>query len=292
MPHLFCFGLGYSALEFARHLQSHSWTISGTTAVRRKAGELQRSGIETFIYNDREQAPQINETLSHATHILHSIAPTEDGDPVLKDFADIISQSTSLKWFGYLSTVGVYGNWDGAWIDEEAEPRPVSERSKRRLTAENAWLRWARENDGNVHIFRLSGIYGPKRSAIDRLLEGAGRRIDKPGQVFNRIHVTDIARALFASINSDVNSEVYNLTDDEPAPPQDVVAYAADLLGMEAPPLVPFEDADLTPMGRSFYGENKRVSNARIKQQLNFELLYPTYREGMRAIVENVSTDK
>ncbi|MGI9378055.1 MAG: SDR family oxidoreductase [Methyloligellaceae bacterium] len=292
MPHLFCFGLGYSALEFAQHLLSQSWTISGTTRRPEKASELQKMGIEAYVYDDREQAPQINEQLSNATHLLHSIAPTEAGDPVFANFADDISKSESLEWFGYLSTVGVYGNWDGAWIDEEAEPKPVSKRSKWRLAAENSWLQWAGENNKNLHVFRLSGIYGPKRSAIDRLLEGSARRIDKPGQVFNRIHVTDIARALFASTNSDANSEIYNLTDDEPAPPQDVVAYAAELLGVEAPPLVSFEDADLSPMGRSFYGENKRVSNARIKQQLNLDLLYPTYREGLRAIAENVSNDK
>jgi nucleoside-diphosphate-sugar epimerase len=208
-----------------------------------------------------------------------------EGDPVLRHFRQDIAQLAELAWIGYLSTVGVYGDWQGQWVDETSPPRPISERSLRRLHAERAWAAFARETGRRVEVFRLAGIYGPGRSVIETLKTGTARRIVKPGQVFNRVHVDDIARALVAAIDKDAGHSIYNISDDEPAPPQDVLAYAAELLRLPMPPDVPFEKAALTGMAATFWAENKRVNNALIKRDLGVELLYPTYREGLRALL-------
>jgi nucleoside-diphosphate-sugar epimerase len=204
---------------------------------------------------------------------------------VLRHFRDDLATLPDLAWIGYLSTVGVYGDWHGEWVDEMTPCRPVSERSLLRLKAERAWLDFADEAGRRVEVFRLSGIYGPGRSSvIDNLRAGTAWRIVKPGQVFNRIHVDDIARVLAAAIDRDTGLRVFNVSDDEPAPPEDVVAYAAELLGLPVPAALGFEAAGLSGMAASFWSECKRVKNERVRRQLGLELLYPTYREGLRAL--------
>jgi nucleoside-diphosphate-sugar epimerase len=214
------------------------------------------------------------------------VPPDLEGDAVLRHFRDDLAALPDLAWIGYLSTVGVYGDWQGQWVDETSPTRPTSERSLRRVQAERAWLGFGVDSGRRVEVFRLSGIYGPGRSVIDSLKAGTAHRIVKPGQVFNRIHVDDIARVLAAAIDdTSAGHAIYNVSDDEPAPPQDVVACAAELLGLPVPPEIPFEQAGLTGMAASFWAESKRVSNARIKSALGVELAYPTYREGLSALM-------
>jgi nucleoside-diphosphate-sugar epimerase len=204
---------------------------------------------------------------------------------VLRDFAADVAALPDLAWIGYLSTVGVYGDAKGAWVDEESPVRPLTERSLRRAEAERAWLDLGARTGRRVEVFRLAGIYGPGRSVIDSLRAGTARRISKPGQVFNRIHVDDIARVLAAAIDRDTGLGVFNVGDDEPAPPEDVVAYAAELMGLPVPPTVAFEAAGLSRVAASFWSECKRVRNERIRRQLEVQLMYPTYREGLRSLV-------
>lgn len=273
---LFIFGVGYSSKAFVERIRSRCSWIGGTTRSGAKAEQLKAMGVEPFLFDGTQPGEGIRDALRGATHVLQSIAPDEAGDPVLLHHgADVASARP--QWIGYLSTVGVYGDHDGAWVDEDTPCRPVSRRSVQRVAAENAWLKFAANEDLPVQIFRLSGIYGPGRNAFVNLRDGTARRLVKPGQVFNRIRVEDIAGALEASL-AQPKTRVYNVTDDEPAPPQDVVTYAAELLGIQPPPEQDFETAELSPMARSFYGENKRVSNARIKLELGYHFLYGNYR--------------
>lgn len=288
MKTLFCFGLGYSAKVFAHFLQEQGWRVIGTTRSEEGCSKLRALGIDARLYQGDGPNDLCVEGLAEATHLLMSIAPGDNGDPVLRDFGEILASSKNIEWCGYLSTVGVYGDHQGQWIDEGTEPKPVSVRSKRRVVAENGWLEMWNTQMLPVHVFRLAGIYGPGRSAIDNLQQGRARRIVKAGQVFNRIHVEDISKVLFSSVQNPKPGSIYNVTDNEPAPPQDVVTYAAEVLYVPPPPFVSFEDADLSPMGRSFYGENKRVSNKRIRDELGVTLSYPTYREGMAALARLV----
>ncbi|MGS4986836.1 SDR family oxidoreductase [Roseibium sp. RP-7] len=283
---LFIFGTGFSSKAFVEEVRDQFDWIGGTTRSSDKMEALRTLGVEPFLFDGNSQGDGVAEALKQATHILVSIAPNEAGDPVLNQYANEIV-GAKPRWIGYLSTVGVYGNHDGAWVDEETPLNPVSKRSVQRVAAEEAWLAFAEQNDLPVQIFRLSGIYGPGRNAFENFRKGTARRLVKPGQVFNRIHVADIAGALKAAM-AKPSTRVFNVTDDEPAPPQDVVAFAADLLGVEAPPEIPFETADLTPMARSFYGENKRVSNQRVKDELGFTFRYPDYRVALKALLETV----
>jgi nucleoside-diphosphate-sugar epimerase len=278
---LFCFGYGYSAESLVRQLSARITSVAGT---RTSVGERAEPGIELVSYKGDVPSAEVRRLLAGTTHLLVSIPPDLEGDAVLRHFADDIAALNDLAWVGYLSTVGVYGDHKGAWVDEDTPTRPISERSLRRVRAERAWLEFRAATEKRVEIFRLSGIYGPGRSVIDNLRAGTARRIVKPGQVFNRIHVEDIARALAAAIDKDTGHAIYNVSDDEPAPPQDVTAYAAELLGVAPPPVIPFEAVGLTPMAASFWAENKRVRNTRIHSALGVELLYPTYREGLRAL--------
>jgi nucleoside-diphosphate-sugar epimerase len=221
--------------------------------------------------------------LAEATHVLVSIAPGEDGDRVIAHHRDDLLAAPGLAWIGYLSTVGVYGNYCGAWVSERTTPHPRPGRSTARLAAEKAWQALAEERDLPLAVFRIAGIYGPGRNALKNLSEGKARRIVKPGQLFNRIHVADIAASLAAALEENA-AGIFNLADDEPAPPQDVVAYAAGLMGVDPPPEIPFAEAELSAMARSFYGDNKRVLNRRIKAELGVALRYPTYREGLAAL--------
>lgn len=281
---LFVFGVGYSSTAFVEEVRDRFEWIGGTTRSTEKANALRKLGVEPFLFNGEAKGDGIAGALQRATHVLISIAPNETGDPVLNHHGEDIAAGKP-DWTGYLSTVGVYGNHDGAWVDETTVCKPVSRRSVQRVAAEEAWLKFAAEHDLPVQIFRLSGIYGPGRNTFENFKKGKARRLVKPGQVFNRIHVADIASAMSLAMKRPV-TRIFNITDDEPAPPQDVVAFAAELLGVEPPPEIPFETADLTPMARSFYGENKRVSNKRVKEELGYSFKYPNYRVALEDLLQ------
>jgi hypothetical protein len=278
---LFCFGYGYSAESLARRLSPRNLTVAGT---RRSLPGASEPGVALAVYKGDLPSAEVRGLLSGTTHVLVSIPPDLEGDVVLRHYRGDIAGLPDLAWVGYLSTVGVYGDHKGAWVDEDSATVPVLERSLLRLEAEQAWLAFAGETGRRVEVFRLAGIYGPERSVIDSLKAGTARCIVKSGQVFNRIHVDDVARVLAAAIDKDTGHRVFNVSDDEPAPPEDVVAYAAELLGLPVPPAIPFEQAGLSGMAASFWAECKRVRNTRIRRDLGVELLYPTYREGLRAL--------
>lgn len=281
---LFCFGAGFTALSLAGSLDPDQWRVVGTTRDAGKPGALRERGIEPHLFDRGHPLEDPRGLLAGTDCLLSSVPPDAEGDPVLDMHeADIAAAASRLRWVGYLSTTGVYGDTGGAWVDESSPLNPSSERSARRVEAERRWRALGERSGIPVHVFRLPGIYGPGRSSIDALRAGRARRIDKPGQVFSRVHVADIARSLRASMARPNAGAVYNVCDDEPAPSSEVVAFAADLLGVEPPPLVPLAEAGLSPMGRSFYADNRRVRNDRIKRELGVALLYPTYREGLRA---------
>ncbi|HEY4343604.1 MAG TPA: SDR family oxidoreductase [Parvibaculum sp.] len=278
---LFCFGLGFSALTLARHLMPRGFAFAGTCRSGRKADELRAKGIEAHIF--AEERPFNPEALAGTTHLLLSVPPDDEGDPVFRAHGgDIAEIASGLQWVGYLSTTGVYGDRAGKWVDEASPLAPTTGRGDRRLRAEEQW----RSLGLPLHIFRLAGIYGPGRNQLRSVADGSARRIVKAGQVFSRVHVEDVAAALAASMTKPNPGAAYNVCDDEPAPPQDVVAFAAGLLQLPLPPEVAFEDAQLSPMARSFYEDSKRVSNRRMREELNVGLRYPTYREGLRALLE------
>ena len=287
---LFVFGVGFSSKTLIDEVRDRFEWIGGTTRSTEKADALRQQGIEPYLFNGEDKGDGISEALERSTHVLVSIAPNDAGDPVLNHHADNIAAGKPA-WIGYLSTVGVYGNHDGAWVDEETPCKPVSRRSVQRVAAEEAWLEFSGTHDLPVQIFRLSGIYGPGRNAFENFRKGKARRLVKPGQVFNRIHVADIAGAVSQAMQQP-STRVFNVTDDEPAPPQDVVAFAADLLGVTPPPEVPFETADLTPMARSFYGENKRVSNKRVKDELDYTFKFPNYRVALKDLHGRLSSER
>ena len=285
---LFVFGCGFSARALIERLKSQAIEMAGTTRSAEKAGKLEALGVTAYLFDAETGLDRADEALAGVTHLLLSVPPGKGpGDPVLAAEGERLKAlAPDLEWVGYLSTTGVYGDRGGDWVDEESPLTPATERGARRLAAEQAWAAFGRETGVPVHLFRLAGIYGPHRNQLKGLSEGTARRIVKPGQVFSRIHVTDIAAVLEASIARDLPSTAFNVCDDEPAPPQDVVAYAAELMGIAPPPEIAFEDADLSPMAASFYAESKRCSNHRIKRDLEVTLTYPTYREGLRALYE------
>jgi nucleoside-diphosphate-sugar epimerase len=274
-PTLLSFGHGYCAQALAAVLLPRGWRVIGTTRSPDKAVALCRSGVHPMVWPGADIAP----ALDAATHVLVSAAPDADGDPVLREVgAAIAARASQLAWVGYLSTTGVYGDRGGDWVDEDSPLAPATERGRARVAAEAAW----RAIPGlPLHIFRLAGIYGPGRGPFEKVRQGTARRIVKPGQVFSRIHVEDIAQVLAASIARPRPGAVYNVCDDDPAPPEDVIAHAAGLLGLPVPPAEDFETAAMTPMARSFYAESKRVSNARIKDELGVRLRFPDYRVGL-----------
>lgn len=277
---LLSFGHGYSAQALARRLIPQGWTIYGTTRSRDKAESLRAEGVIPILWPDGD----FTAALINASHFLISAGPDEAGDPILARLEFEISEiARQLDWVGYLSTTGVYGDHQGGWVDESTPLSATTRRGRMRIEAE---AQWQVIRGLPLHIFRLAGIYGPGRGPFAKVIEGAARRIIKKGQVFSRIHVEDIAQILEASIHRPDPGAVYNLCDDDPAPPQDVIAYAAELLGLPVPPEVPFEEADLSPMAKSFYAESKRVDNTRIKKDLGVTLLYPDYRVGLRALLD------
>ena len=281
MKTILIFGAGYSGQAFARALPAGT-AVAGTTRSPEKFAALRAAGIAPLLF-DGAATPEIRAALRQATHAVVSIAPDEAGDPALDVVAAGLAEGLpALQWIGYLSTVGVYGDHGGGWVDETSACRPVSARSRRRLEAERRWLDVGRRAGVPVAVLRLSGIYGPGRNALVNLRDGTARRLVKPGQVFNRIHRDDIAGALLHLADRRLGG-VFNVTDDLPAPPQDVVAYAAALTGIEPPPEIPFETAQLSPMARSFYGENKRVSNAALKQA-GYAFRFPDYRAAFDAL--------
>jgi nucleoside-diphosphate-sugar epimerase len=281
---LFCFGLGFSAEALARRLAAKGWSIAGTARDCANIQRLRGEGYEVARFAGEPGNAELVAALAGTTHLLHSIPPGDEGDPVLSHYRNQIANLLTLEWIAYLSTVGVYGNHSGAEVDETTAPHPANDRTKARVAAESGWLTFGEEIGRPTQIFRLAGIYGPGRSALDKLKAGTARRIVKPGQVFNRVHVEDIASVLEASIARPRAGAIYNVADDEPAPPEDVIAYGAELLGVEPPPEVPFEQAELSLMARSFYGDSRRISNALIKTELGVRLAYPNYREGLKAL--------
>lgn len=285
MKTLFVFGFGYTAAACAKALNPDHWRVFGTSRSAEGAKAIGQSAAHGFVFSEETpRATELIEALGKATHLLVSIPPNEKGDPVLKALPDTLSTVPNLEWIGYLSTIGVYGDHDGDWIDETTPAKPQSDRSKRRLGAETAWQAFAEQQNLSLQIFRLAGIYGPGRSAIERVRSGRARAIIKPGQVFNRTHVTDAAAAIVAGMAGAGRHQIYNLTDDLPAPPQDPLNFAADLIGAPPPPQVAYENAELSQMARSFYSENKRVKNGRMRSDLGVELRFPTFREGLTAI--------
>jgi nucleoside-diphosphate-sugar epimerase len=279
---LFCFGLGYSAGFLARSLAREEWRIAGTT---REAGAVVAHNWPIHVFSRSRLLADAQAALAGSTHVLLSIPPDEAGDPVLDRHSAALASLPGLQWIGYLSTTGVYGDRHGAWVDEETAPDPAGERGRRRLAAEQGWRALASDHHLPLHIFRLAGIYGPGRSALDAVRLGRAQRIDRLGHVFSRIHVLDLVAVLAASMAHPAPGALYNVCDDEPAPAGDVVSYACALLGVKPPPPVPFETAGLSPLAASFYDDNKRVANRRIKTDLGVRLNYPTYREGLAAIL-------
>lgn len=283
---VFFFGMGYSSLATARSVHQtidRDIPIAGTTRGPDKAEQLADTAYRIHVFDGERRGSTLGEDLGHATHVIVSIPPDDRGDPALNFHRANLDASKSLQWLGYFSTVGVYGDFGGAWIDEAAETRPINRRSKQRVEVEEQWQAYAKERGVPLLVLRLAGIYGPGRSAFDKLRDGTARRIVKPGQVFNRIHVEDIARVTALAAKQKLDG-VFNLADDEPAPPQDLVSYAAGLMGVPPPPEIAYDKAEMTEMARSFYSDNKRVSSKAIKTALGIELLYPTYRQGLEAI--------
>jgi len=286
---LFCFGLGYSALALAETLLAEGWGVAGTCRAAEKQADFARRGVEALLFeSDR---PLVESAFEGVTHVLQSIPPGAEGDPVLPMHGAMLARRRQIRWFGYLSTTGVYGDRGGDWVEEHDDLQPTGERGRRRVAAEVGWSRLLYAEGLPLHVFRLAGIYGPGRSALDSLRAGTAKRVIKPGQVFSRIHVADIVQVLRASMARPNAGAVYNVCDDDPAPPWEVVEYAAELLGIPAPPAVPFEQAELSDMARSFYDDNKRVRNDRIKRELGVQLMYPSYREGLRALSSSHSRD-
>jgi nucleoside-diphosphate-sugar epimerase len=274
---LLSFGHGDSARALAKLLPDSR--IIGTTRSAEKAEALRADGADALIWPGNDPT----EALQTATHILLSIAPEEAGDPVFLAHADAIEDAPNLQWIGYLSTTGVYGDHAGGWVNEDTLLTPSTKRGQMRVKAEAQW----QSLDLPLHIFRLAGIYGPGRGPFTKVRSGTARRIIKKGQVFSRTHVDDIAQVLTASIARPNPGTIYNVCDDDPAPPQDVIAFAAELLGLPVPPDIAFESADFTPMARSFYAESKRVRNDRITEDLRVKLRYASYRDGLKALLED-----
>lgn len=283
----FFFGLGFSSINATRAMRQGGFTrIGGTVRSAEKAAQLRSGDIDAVLFDGTAPGPTVGDALATTSHVILSIAPDEHGDPVLRHHRADLDAAGQLQWLCYYSTVGVYGDFDGDWIDETAPLVPRNMRSDRRVLAEQAWRDYAAERGVPLCILRLAGIYGPGRSTFDKLRAGTARRVIKPGQVFNRIHVADIARVTALAAERRLGG-TFNLADDEPAPPQDVIAYAAQMIGMDVPPDLPIETAEMTPMQRSFYRDNKRVSNRAIKQALGIDMLYPNYRTGLAQILES-----
>ena len=280
----FCFGLGYTAARLALKLKSNHWDISGTLRKVNRNEISELTGIKCIPFDRDQQLIPNAKIFSDANFLLSSIPPDNLGDPVIQQYKNAIANSKSISWVGYLSTTGVYGNRDGNWVDENDKPLPGNERSRRRVLAENQWLDLWKVYGIPVHIFRLAGIYGPTRNALESLRTGKAKRIHKPGHAFSRIHVDDIVQILIASMVAPNSGSIYNVCDDEAAPPSEVITYACQLLGIKPPPLENFDPNNLSSMALTFWSENRRVRNNRIKDELKVALHYPNYRVGLTAL--------
>jgi nucleoside-diphosphate-sugar epimerase len=281
------FGLGFSSQASARaiRIRDEYASIMGTVRTAERENALEATGLAAIVFDGTRPSPDVSVALADTTHVVVSIAPDADGDVVLRHHRADLDAAKDLEWICYYSTVGVYGDFDGAWIDESAPLVPRNMRSDLRVLAEQEWRDYAAQRGIKLCILRLAGIYGPGRSSFDKLRDGTARRIIKPGQVFNRIHVEDIARVTALAAERRLEG-TFNMADDEPTPPQDVFEHAAGMMGVPVPPDMPFETAEMSPMQKSFYRDNKRVSNKAIKTALGIELLYPSFREGLAAIWE------
>jgi nucleoside-diphosphate-sugar epimerase len=284
-PTLFCFGLGYTALALAGPLLREGWRIAGTCRTAEHQAALAARGITAHVLARGRPLADPAAAFAGVTHILSSVPPDDAGDPVLDEHGADLARLAGLAWVGYLSTTGVYGDRAGGWVDEGSALAPTGERGRRRLAAERGWLALWQPHGLPVHLFRLAGIYGPGRNALQSLRNGTAKRVVKPGQVFSRIHVDDIVQVLRASMARPNPGAAYNVCDDNPAPPAEVIEYAAELLGIAPPPAVPFDQAELSAMARSFYEDNKRVRNDRLKRELGVTLRYPDYRVGLQGIL-------
>ena len=277
MKHLLCFGFGFSAKALSQRLDRSEWRITGSSRSAEGAEAIQALGFDGIIFDELKSIPE------SVTHIVSSVPPSDQGDPILLRFGgELAKRAKYLDWVGYLSTTGVYGDSGGAMVNEDSDLQPNTDRGYRRVSAEAAW---ADIPNLPLHIFRLAGIYGPGRNALESVKSGKAQRVIKAGQIFSRIHVEDIAGVLLASIKNPNPGRIYNLADDEACPPQDVIAYAAELLGVAPPPEIAFENAKLSVMAKSFYADSKRVSNARIKSELGYELRFPNYRIGLQSLL-------
>ena len=277
---LLVFGYGYSSRATVLALPD-GWDVRATTRSTEKFDAIRDDGVIPILFPGNSMAEHID----WATHVLISAGPKDGRDPVLVDLRDAFMNAKHLEWVGYLSTTGVYGDHGGGWVTESTPLRASTKRGQARIDAEAEWMALCLDHGLPVHLFRLAGIYGPGRGPFAKVRNGTARRIIKKGQVFSRIHVEDIAQTLIASINRPIPGAAYNLCDDDPAPPQDVIAHAAELLGLPVPPAIPYEEAELTPMARSFYAESKRVSNQRIKEELRVTLRYPNYHVGLAKLL-------
>lgn len=289
MKKLFCFGYGYVAQALAETLkkQDPEWVIAGTTRDLEKLRALRARGIQMYLFDDDHPLDDPLMALEGTTHMLLSVPPTDNGDPAFTHHADDLLRIDTIKWAGLLSSTSVYGDRDGGWVDETGEQRPTNKRGSRRALAEAQWLSMHANERMPVHIFRLAGIYGPGRSALDAVRAGNSRRIDKPGHAFNRVHVDDIVQVLQASMALPNPGRAYNVADDMPAPSHALIARACELMGLPVPPLIPFDSVDQAPIARSFYLDNKRVKNDRIKDELGVKLKYPDYITGLAACAED-----
>lgn len=285
--HLFCFGYGYCC-DYVGHalMQTGEWDISGTTRDIDKKEILSARGINAYMFDKGTPLPDPRYVLDDVTHLLISTPPDDGGDPAFLAHGESFLKLKNLQWVGYLSTTGVYGDRDGEWVDESSTRTPSSKRGSRREKAEDQWLSLCRDYNIPVHIFRLAGIYGPGRSALDSIRAGQARRIYKPGHAFSRIHVEDIVQVLLASMRTPNPGRVYNVSDDEAAPSHEVIKYACEILGRPVPELIPFDMADMSPMAQSFYKDNKRIKNDRIKDELGVDLKYKNFREGLRGCLD------
>lgn len=284
MRRLVVFGCGYSARRFVALHGGAFDAVDVTARTAETVAALAGEGLSAHLFDGAAASPALAEAAAQATHVLVSAPPDRAGDPTLRGAGPALSTAPALAWIGYLSTIGVYADAGGGWVDEATPPDAVGERAVRRVAVEAAWLEFGRARGAAVQVFRLAGIYGPGRSQVENLKAGTAKRLVKPGQVFNRIHVDDIAAAIAAGIDRPHVGPIVNVADDEPAPPQDVVAFAAGLLGVAPPPETDFATADISDMARSFYSSNKRVANRLLRDQLGVRLAYPTYREGMAAL--------
>ena len=276
---LLSLGHGFSAQALADLLVPQGWRVIGTTRKPEKFAQLEAQGVEPKLWPS-----DIRQPLAEATHLLTSAGPDAEGDPILREAHDAIAKAApNLEWVGYLSTTGVYGDHDGGWVDETSPTEPATVRGQRRVKSEQEWLNIP---DLPVHVFRLAGIYGPGRGPFAKLRKGVAQRVIKKNQIFSRTHVDDIAQVIEASINAPNPGRIYNVCDDDPQPPEVVIEYAAKLLGMEPPPAVPIEEAEMSPMARSFYSDSKRVRNDRIKDELVVTLKYPDFKSALHAMLE------